>query len=197
MALNDKQRLFVAEYLKDFNASAAYKRAGYKAKGASANTNASRLLTNAEVSAEIAKAAAKVHAKAEFNAEVAIKQLERLVTFDPRKLFHPDGRPKEITDLDDDTAAVISGLDVHEEYRGSGDDREFVGYVKKYKLSDKLGAVNTALKMFGKLSERVEHTGKDGGPIETRELSEVEKARRVFFGLQLAVEILDKRPKQE
>lgn len=183
MALNDKQRLFVAEYLKDFNASAAYKRAGYKAKGASANTNASRLLTNAEVAAEIAKAAARVHEKAEFSAEVVVRQLERLVTFDPRKLFHPDGRPKEITDLDDDTAMVISGLDVHEEYRGSGDDREFVGYVKKYKLSDRLGAVNTALKMFGKLSERVEHTGKDGGPIQTENLSDNAIARRILFAL--------------
>lgn len=183
MALNDKQSRFVAEYLKDCNATAAYRRAGYAARGNSAEVNAARLLRNAQVAAEIAKGQAKVIERAEFNAEQVIRQLERMVTFDPRRLFHPDGRPKSITELDDDTAMVIQGLDVQEQFEGTGDDRQFVGYVKKYKLTDRLGAVNTALKMFGKLTERVEHTGKDGGPIETRELSENEKARRIAFAL--------------
>jgi phage terminase small subunit len=185
--LNGKQLRFVQEYVKDFNGTAAYKRAGYTASQKSAETNAARLLGNARVAEAVAKAAQKVQAQVEFTAEVAIKQLERMVTFDARKLFHHNGQPKEISELDDDTAAVIGGLDVHEEYRGTGAERQFVGYVKKYKLTDKLGAVNTALKMFGKLNDRVEHTGKDGGPIQTQDLSENDAARRFLFAMSQAI----------
>jgi phage terminase small subunit len=46
--MTPKQRRFAEEYLIDLNA-AAYKRAGYRATGHSAEVNASRLLRNAEV----------------------------------------------------------------------------------------------------------------------------------------------------
>jgi phage terminase small subunit len=55
MALTDKHMKFVDEYMIDMNASAAYQRAGYTAKGNSAEANASRLLRNDKVQAEIAK----------------------------------------------------------------------------------------------------------------------------------------------
>jgi phage terminase small subunit len=38
-------------------------------------------------------------------------------------------------------------------------------------------------KLAGFLTERVEHTGKDGGPIQTEELSDTESARRIAFAL--------------
>lgn len=186
--LNDKQRLFVTEYVKDFNATAAYKRAGYTATGQSAVTNASRLLTNANVAEAVAKAASRVHERAEFNAEQVIRQLERMVMFDARKLFHPNGQPKAITELDDDTAAAISGLDVLEEYRGTGAERQFVGYTKKYKLIDRKGAVDTALKMFGKLSDRVVHSGPNDGPIQTEDMTDNATARRFLFAIVQAAD---------
>jgi phage terminase small subunit len=49
--LNDRQRLFVAEYLKDFNATRSAIAAGYSPKAARAVS--SRLLTNANIKAEI------------------------------------------------------------------------------------------------------------------------------------------------
>jgi hypothetical protein len=50
--LNSKQQRFVQEYLIDLNATAAYKRAGYKCSSdAAAQAHASRLLGNAEVQA--------------------------------------------------------------------------------------------------------------------------------------------------
>lgn len=56
MALTAKQQRFVAEYLIDLNATAAYKRAGYAADGHSAEASAARLLSNVEV-AEAVKVA--------------------------------------------------------------------------------------------------------------------------------------------
>jgi len=51
--LTARQSRFVDEYLKDLNAAQAYQRAGYKAKGNAAETNAVRLLRNAQVQAAI------------------------------------------------------------------------------------------------------------------------------------------------
>lgn len=53
MALTDKQRKFIDEYMIDMNATAAYLRAGYKCTEETARANSSRLLTNANVIAEI------------------------------------------------------------------------------------------------------------------------------------------------
>ena len=52
--LNEKQKRFVSEYIIDLNAKQAAIRAGYSPKGA--EPQASRLLSNAKVQVEIAKA---------------------------------------------------------------------------------------------------------------------------------------------
>lgn len=56
MSLTAKQQRFVAEYLIDLNATAAYKRAGYKGQGNTAEVTASQLLSNPKV-AEAVKTA--------------------------------------------------------------------------------------------------------------------------------------------
>ena len=53
--LNPRQSRFVDEYLIDMNATAAYKRAGYAARGKSAEANASRLLWSDKVQAELSR----------------------------------------------------------------------------------------------------------------------------------------------
>ena len=53
--LTDKQRQFCFEYLQDFNATAAYQRAGYKASGVSAGRSASRLLKNVYIQGYLAE----------------------------------------------------------------------------------------------------------------------------------------------
>ena len=52
--LNEKQKRFVSEYIIDLNAKQAAIRAGYSPKGA--EPQASRLLSNAKIQVEIAKA---------------------------------------------------------------------------------------------------------------------------------------------
>lgn len=54
MALNDKHRKFVAEYMIDMNATQAYLRAGYTCTEEAARVSASKLLTNPNIVAEIA-----------------------------------------------------------------------------------------------------------------------------------------------
>ena len=90
----------------------------------------------------------KARLEMELTVERVRRETARIAFFDPRKMFAPDGRPLAITELDDDTAAVINGLDVLEEYEGSGEDRKLVGHVKKYKILDKNNALDRAAKIL-------------------------------------------------
>ena len=85
-----------------------------------------------------------------------MQEYAKLGFFDPRNLFRPDGSPKEITELDDETAAALAGLDVQEVYEGYGEDRKFVGYTKKYKLTDKKAALDSIAKCLGMFIDKVE-----------------------------------------
>lgn len=92
---------------------------------------------------------AKVTEEAGISLEKTLREIAKVAYFDVRKLFGHDGRPLNIIDLDDDTAAVVANLDVLEEWAGTGDDRRLVGYVKKWRLADKLGALEKLMKHLG------------------------------------------------
>lgn len=153
-ALPVKQQHFITEYLANgFNATQAAITAGY-AKN-SADTQGSRLLVNAKVKAVLAARSEKVFAKREITAERVLDEIYKLAMFDPRKLFRLDGSLIPITELDDDTAASIAGLDVTE-LRSEGFS---IGRLKKIKIADKginLERLGRYLKLF---TDKVEHTG--------------------------------------
>ncbi|HBC94826.1 MAG TPA: hypothetical protein DCZ10_18490 [Pelotomaculum sp.] len=88
-----------------------------------------------------------------------LQEYARLGFYDPRKFFNDDGSPKGIQELDDDTAAVLAGLEVMEIWEGRGDNRQFVGYLKKYKLPDKKGALDSMARHLGMFVEKKEITG--------------------------------------
>ena len=74
--LTDKQKIFIKEYLVDMNASAAYQRAGYKARGGSADTAGARLLRNVQIKAEIDKALNKRANKVGLDAEWVLRRFK-------------------------------------------------------------------------------------------------------------------------
>jgi phage terminase small subunit len=75
--------------------------------------------------------------------------IARSALYDPRKLFKADGSPKDITELDDDTAMAIEGIEVVETYAGTGEERVFTGYVKKYKMARRSSAQDMLMKHLG------------------------------------------------
>jgi phage terminase small subunit len=147
--LNPKQQRFAAEYCVDLNATAAYRRAGYNARGNAAEACASRLLSNAKVQ-EIIRERGKIAAsRLEVNAENLLREASALAFSDIRKLFHADGSPKTIHELDDRTAAAISSIEVGQMESGGN----ITGRVCKIKLWDKNSAQERLfkhLRMFDK-----------------------------------------------
>ncbi len=69
MGITNKQQLFCQEYLKDLNATEAYKRAGYKGKGNTAEACASRMLSNAKIEIEISKLKQEVTERAKITTD--------------------------------------------------------------------------------------------------------------------------------
>lgn len=85
--LSDKQQRFCEEYLKDFNATAAYLRAGYKCSEASARASASKLLTNPNIQeyieAKKKENAAKVDLTPQWVLEQTLKVYHRCMQAEP------------------------------------------------------------------------------------------------------------------
>ena len=133
-----KLEVFARQYvILNFNGKQAAISAGYAKK--SAEVTASQLLRNPKVKALIAKHSAPVNKKLDISVERTLTQLARHAYVDPRALFHADGRIKKITELDEDTAACIGGV-------------EMAGKrVKRIKMTDSLRALDMLgryLKLF-------------------------------------------------
>lgn len=147
--LTPLQERFVLEYIKDDNARRAYLAANPGVKLTTAGTEGHNLLKKPEVLAAIAAQREHTAARIELTAERVMLETARIAFFDPRRLFGPDGEPIPVTGLDDHAAAAVAGLEVLEQYEGSGDERHLVGHLKKYKIADKNAALERAAKLLG------------------------------------------------
>jgi phage terminase small subunit len=76
--LSERHKAFVLEYLKDQNATAAYKRAGYSAKGNSAEAAASRLLSNVKIASAIEEMLAERNQRLRIDADWVLREAEDL-----------------------------------------------------------------------------------------------------------------------
>ena len=161
--LTDKQRRFVDEYLVDLNATQAAIRAGYSKK--TAGQIGEQNLKKIEIQTAIQQRQKELSEKTNITQERVLREYAKIAFFDPRRLFQDNGQPKDITTLDDDTAGALAGLDVLEEYEGSGRDREFVGYTKKYKIADKLRALEALGKHLGLFDKGGGDEDNEGGGI--------------------------------
>ena len=122
-------------------------------------------MAHPKVTARVSELMQPLIAKARLTREQWLEQLARLILFDPRRMFDTHGNPMEITDLGDNEAAAIAGFKFYEDFAGRGEARKAVGYTRKFKLADRL----RALELYGKAqcyyAEKMELTGKDGNPL--------------------------------
>ena len=159
------------EYLVDLNATAAAIRAGYSRK--TANRIASENLSKPDIQTAIQEAKQARSQRTEITQDMVIQELAKLGFFDIRKLFDKDGKPLDISKLDDDTAAALVGLDVQDV---SDSDGNYVGFIKKYKMADKIKALELLGKHLGAWEPQdKQQTAVEDDPI-TRSLKEAADA---------------------
>lgn len=148
--LNDQVIRFCDNYLIHFNAAKAAVQAGYSAKTAA--QQASRLLTKVKVQEYLQSRKEKIAEKLQYSQERTMLEIARIAFSDIRKLFTVDGALKTLTDLDEDTSAVISSVEVtEEEVTGRDIESELkivAGTTKKVKLWDKTKALEMLAKHY-------------------------------------------------
>jgi phage terminase small subunit len=145
--LTPKQSLFIKEYIIDFNAAAAARRAGYSER--TSKEIGFEHLTKPHIQAAVQAEKDKRSARTEISQDRVLKEYARLAFLDPREFYDESGNLVPIHKLSDDAAACISGIDTK---RIMGEDDQVCELVK-IKLTDKrasLSDVSRHLGMFEK-----------------------------------------------
>lgn len=188
---NAKHELFAQELAKGETASAAYVTAGYQAD----DGNASKLANRPEVQARVQEITGAAAERAGVTTTQVFDELRKIAFADIRDVvsWRPELVPlkQEIEESGEEVepdglkAVMVSRVTVLDSATLSEDAAAAVAEVAqsatgaiRIKLHDKPAALEKLARMLGMFKDRVEHTGKDGGPIETRAvLTDRDRAR--------------------
>ncbi len=164
--LTRRRAQFVAEYLIDLNATQAAIRAGFKAS--SAQSVSSRLLDDPSIKEAIecaqAQRAARVNIKKDdILHEVSALAMSRVDHY----IIDDDGNVQLAEGAPDNAMAAVESIDRRKTVKEDKDGTITITWDVKIKLHDKPGQLKLLGRHVGLFPDKVEHTGKDGGPIET------------------------------
>lgn len=139
-----KVAMFIDAYLVNGNnATQAAITAGYSEK--TAKSAACRLLTRVDVKDAIGKRAEKLADKMGLSLERTLREIARIGYGSAKNLYNSDGTAKKIHELDDDTAATISSVEIDALIV----DKVEIGTTTKLKMWDKNAALEKAMKFHG------------------------------------------------
>ena len=138
MKLTAKQEAFALAYVKCLNAPDAY-RVAYPANRMNANAinvESARLLKNPKITLRIGELVKPAVEAASIEVSDILRRIALVARFDIRKLNHPDGTPKAISELDDDTALAVShrgphGLVPHDRLKALDMAMKYLGLYEK------------------------------------------------------------------
>ena len=165
--LTPKQASFCLEYLVDLNATQAAIRAGYSTK--TARSQAQRLLTKDDIGSELAQLMENRSKRVEITADTVLSELLKIARADIGAAFNEDGSLKAIHEIPEEVRRAIAGVDVFEEFAGRGEDRAQIGLTKKLRFWEKTKALELLGRHLRLFTDKVELTGRNGGPIQTQD----------------------------
>lgn len=148
--MTPKQERFVQEYLVDLNATQAAIRAGYSVK--TAGQIGVENLKKPEIQQAIQAERTRLAERVEITQERVLAEYAKIAFFDPRDVFTEQGAIKPISEWPPGAAAAISAFDVAE----IGDDGDTIGMIKKLKLIDKKGALDSLARHLGMFVDKQE-----------------------------------------
>lgn len=165
--LRRRRQLFVDAYVRLGVGADAWRELNPTAKRP--DQGASRMLANPEVKAAVEERTQIAIARAGARQVKLVEEVCNLAYARMSGLRDPEGKPVPFKDI------PVALLDAAESIEFETDGR-----VKRIRIAKTQG-----LRMLGELMKAFpqvhEHTGRDGGPIETKEVSDLEKARRIAF----------------
>lgn len=163
--LRRRRQIFVDAYVRTGVGTEAALKSGYSGKAPS--VAAAKIMANPEVKAAIAERTEEAIARAGVR---TLRVLEEAALMAYARISHlrgADGKLLAFKDWPEEFLAGASSISFNDD-----------GTVKNVKLAKEHG-VNGLMRYLKLLTDVHEHTGKDGGPIETKDVSDLEKARRI------------------
>lgn len=158
MSLTAKQQRFVQEFLIDLNATQAAIRAGYSTR--TANEQGARLLAKVSVRSAVEDGQKAREKRTGITQDRVLNEIARVAFSDKRRLMSwgPSGVVlMDSETLTDDDAANVS--EVSETTSATG------GSIK-LKTHDKIKALELLGRHLGMFTDKVEHGGQGGGPLQ-------------------------------
>lgn len=156
--LTPKQAKFVEEYLIDLNATQAAIRAGYKPH--KARQMGSENLSKPDIAKAIQEQMEARSKRTEISQDRVLQEYAKLAFLDPRKFYDEAGRLIPIRQLPEDVAAAIAGMDVFSEKIGEKDGVPEYAEVRKIKIADKKGALDSVARHLGMFNDKLSLDGK-------------------------------------
>jgi len=151
--LTPKQEKFVEEYLLDLNATQAAIRAGYKPR--KARQMGSENLSKPDIAKAIQEQMEARSKRTEISQDRVLQEYAKIAFLDPRKFYDDQGRLIPIYDLPEEVAAAIAGMDVVSERVGKdGEGKPEFATVRKIKLVDKKGALDSVARHLGMFNDK-------------------------------------------
>ena len=160
---NARREKFAQCVVKGMTQDAAFVKAGYKPS----RTHASKLRYKADVAARIDELKEAAAERALVSVDDVVKELMK-VGFANMADYMTGSDGNIFTDLQDltrDQASVLSEVTVETGREGRGDDTVQVRKVK-FKLHDKLAALDKIARYLGMFKEKLELTGPNGEPLK-------------------------------
>jgi len=173
--MTPKMALFCREYIKDFNATRAAADAGYSKK--TAYSQGQRLLRNVEIEKALSEAIERRMEKVEIDAEWVLQKLvdQYKVNIDDFVKVDDLGNPSfDFSKASKEQRAAVNSLQIDSAKSGGLEISKIkVSLNSKLKLLEAIGRHVDV----GAFRDKVEVTGKEGGPIEIKNPREILRDR--------------------
>jgi phage terminase small subunit len=191
---NSKHEAFARAIVGGKSNREAYRGAGYApSNDNAADAAASRLLADVKVAArvdELKKAAADATVMEAREVLRKLTEIGRASISDFMTIGRNGETRLDLAGAAKEALAAVGEIEFDVVVIGRGKKARAISKVKKFKLIAKTPALELLGKHHGIFVERHEHSGRDGKPIETKDLterpSELEVARRILFMLEKA-----------
>lgn len=152
-----KLEIFALEYLKDLNAAAAGRRAGYSP--GTLHSNATRMLRHPIVQAVLKREVERRRELLQAEADFVVRELLALASVDIAAAFdEKTGSLLPIHQIPPEVRKALAGVEVFEEFAGKGEARQHVGNTTKVKWWDRIRALELLGKYHGLFAEKVDLT---------------------------------------
>lgn len=153
--------LFALEYLKDLNATRAYREV-YGAKNDNvAAVCGAKLLRNAKVAPLVQHAMEKRAERVGVDADRVLTEIGHMAYLDPLEMYDENNCLRPIAEIPETLRRAIASIETKELFAGSGEDREMIGYTKTVKLWNKPGSLELHGKHLKLFTDKVEHSVSD------------------------------------